>query len=206
MTLYWPSTAGIAISWFTDPVPSGTNQYHFIFQHVVIQSWFFRLSTMLDLKLLLCYVYKVECLFKYFIKQLQVKIKILLPAESGMWSCLFQSWRWQVSQRWQQTASAKPQNHLQFLCWRLLIFDVLELLWMYQGHNDMFKMRRSLQSGRRFLWCWAWQVRGPWNVSVDIVSWRKRNTLLSLFFEIPTINDQVQRYRGDNQCNGDTRG
>ena len=152
------------------------------------QYWTFTFWAMLDIKLILV-MYIVEYLFKYFIKQMQVKIKIVF-AGSGMWSCLFQSWRWQVSKWWQQC----------------LIFDVLEILWMYQGHNDMFKMRRSLQSGRRFLWCWAWQVRGPWNVSVDVVSWRKKNALLSPFIEIPTINHQVQRYRGDNQCNGHTRG
>ena len=111
----------------TDQVPPSTNQYDPIltqyrrYRHLLIYwpSTFknkpvsLHISTCRNTKLIFSFIYYawlkiITLLCIYGGMPLQIlhqtnasEIKILLPAESGTWSCLFQSWRWQVSQWWQ---------------------------------------------------------------------------------------------------------
>ena len=110
-------------------------------------------------------MYIVEYLSKYFIKQIQVKSN-QNTSSCREWNVVLFVPELKVTGKPMIDGSKLLNWSKSFLCWRSLIFDVSDIRWMYQGHYDMFKMCRSLQSGRRFLWGWAWQIRGPWNVSV----------------------------------------
>ena len=109
-------------------------------------------------------MYIVEYLSKYFIKQMQVKSN-QNTSSCREWNVVLFVPELKVTGKPMLAANRLTgQNHF----FAEGLWYLLDIRWMYQGHYDMFKMCRSLQSGRRFLWGWAWQIRGPWNVSVGV--------------------------------------